>query len=193
MRSFHVVYLTGAPASGKSTLVTALEKVVSPVTTFRYSKMLADFIASKTDGISHLRLRQESAGIVTKEDIETVDSNLIEQVSDCRKHSHVIIDSHPVTKESFGFRITPFSLDQLLRIAPTLILNLYAAPEVLLDRIEIDPQGRPSITAYEAGYHNALQGAVAIAYGIHVGAKIYMLDSAKPTAELVEQVCKRLN
>jgi adenylate kinase len=137
-------------------------------------------------------IRQQSANVVTREDVDAVDNVLIETISQWRDQAHVVIDSHPVTKESFGFRVTPFSLYQLVRVSPTLIINLYADPEVVLQRIQTNAQGRPLVSAYEAGYHNGLQGAVAVVYGIQMGIPIYMLDSARPTAELVEHVQKRL-
>lgn len=190
---FHVIYLTGAPATGKSTLLAALEKEIRPVEAFCYSNELSKFIANRGgQKLSQDGIRQQSANVVTRDDVEAVDTLLIEKVTEWRKRAHVVIDSHPVTKESFGFRVTPFSLAQLTLVSPTLIFNLYADPEVIIQRIASNSQGRPTVTTYEASYHNSLQGAVAVTYGIHLGVPIYMLDSAKPTAELVEQVKRRL-
>lgn len=191
---FHVIYLTGAPATGKSTLLAALQGALSPIETFCYSKILAEFIANRGGGsLSEEGIRKLSANVVTRDDVDAVDTLLIKNVSQWRSRAHVIIDSHPVTKEAYGFRVTPFSLDQLARVSPTLIFNLYTDPEVVTRRIAAHPQGRPNVTEYEAGYHNGLQGAVAITYGIQMGIPVYFLDSAQPTPSLLEQIMKRLN
>ncbi len=44
---FHVVYLTGAPATSKSTLVSLLMQSVRPLHAFSFSKVLADYIAER--------------------------------------------------------------------------------------------------------------------------------------------------
>lgn len=190
---FDVIYLTGAPAAGKSTLMMALAARIQPLLTFSYSKELADYI-NRRDRTSHSQddMRQQSAGMITKADVDAVDNILVQTVRDRRDSTHVIIDSHPVTKESFGFRVTPFNESQLDAIRPTLILVLYAAPEVLIDRITKQSQGRPTPTTFEASFHNDLQGSVALIYGIHLGLPVYFLDSSKPVPELVEQIVKRL-
>jgi hypothetical protein len=74
-----------------------------------------------------------------------------------RKDRHFVIDSHPVTKEDYGFRVTGFLQDKVTRLAPDCVICLYATPNVITQRISADPQGRPLPTQYELEIHNQTQ------------------------------------
>ena len=118
--------------------------------------------------------------------------SLLKSIRHRRLSSHVIIDSHAVTKETYGFRVTPFSLRQLDKIAPTLIVVLYSEPSLLIKRITRKPQGRPLPTQYEAAFHNDLQANVALGYGIHLGIPVYFFDADRETDELAAQLARRV-
>ncbi|MGN6505269.1 MAG: AAA family ATPase [Tepidisphaeraceae bacterium] len=189
---FQVIYLTGAPATGKSTLLAALNSSLTPLHPFSYSKELADHISRRDQGaLTQDDMRRYSAGVITPEDVDQVDNALIELVEVKRTSSHIVIDSHPVTKESYGFRVTAFKQEQLNAIRPTMIVVLYAAPETVIDRITKNNQGRPTASPYEAAFHNELQGSVALIYGLRLGIPVYFLDSDRPVEQLVEEIVKR--
>lgn len=190
---YQVVYLTGAPATGKSTLTKNLSKAINPLKVFSYSRRLADLISQRsTSNISENNLREQSAKIVTIEDIEAIDNELLDFVKEERLKSHIIIDSHAVTKESYGFRVTPFSMQILSDINPTLILVLYTESSVVRKRVKTNHQGRPLVSLFEAGFHTNLQSTVALIYAINLGIQIYFYDSNKPERELVQEIGKRI-
>ncbi|HSH77852.1 MAG TPA: AAA family ATPase [Herpetosiphonaceae bacterium] len=190
---FHVVYLTGPPATGKSTLVSLLMQSVQPLQDFTYSKMLAEYIAERhTEPLREDQLRAHSAQLITPEDVNAVDQKLIGLVSVKRQQSHIIIDSHAVTKERYGYRVTAFSAEMLKAVRPTMVCMLYTQPEVVISRIEANNQGRPQISTFEAQFHTELQTAVAATYAILLGVPLYLLDSSKPTAELADEIIKQL-
>jgi len=188
----HVIYLTGAPATGKSTLLASLDANMQPMLTFSYSKVLADYVGKRSAAeLSQDEIRRQSAKVITAEDVQAVDQMLLELVNRRRNDSHIVIDSHAVTKEQYGFRVTAFTLEKLAAIRPTLLICLYADPEIIRARIAADPAGRPQVTKSEAETHDTLQANVALIYGIQLGIPVYFLDSAKPTATLVEQIRQR--
>lgn len=190
---FHVIYLTGAPATGKSTLVQALVNSVKPLAAISYSARLKDYIARRDQReVDTQELRARSSGVVTPDDIEVIDGLLIEEVQHLRQHAHVVIDSHPVTKEAYGFRITAFSVAKLQAVRPTMICMLYAEPEVVVERIQIDPQGRQGVSHAEAAFHTELQSSVAAIYGVLLGVPVYLFDSSKPVEEIAEAIILRL-
>ena len=135
--SFHVIYLTGAPATGKSTLVSWLMQSVQPLEGLSYSKLLSDYIAQQRSQLDLAQMRKLSALLITPEDIDAVDTQLIEYVRRRRQETHLIIDSHPVTKEAYGFRITAFSVEKLQALRPTMICMLYTEPGVVVERIQL--------------------------------------------------------
>ena len=100
MPNYHVIYLTGGPASGKTSLGKMLQKMVEPLRVFHYSALLTEYINKKRSlALEERNLRADSAKIIMVDDVRTVDDDLIHSVQGLRKSSHVLIDSHAVTKE----------------------------------------------------------------------------------------------
>lgn len=189
-----VTYLTGAPAAGKSSTTRMLSDRVPGLLVWEYGARLTQHVMRKSTVISNQDdLRAISAGVVTPEDVVEVDRALLAFVADNRTERHVIIDSHPVTKEAHGYRITPFSLEQFARLAPDEIWVLYASPQETLRRITLDNGGRPLVTEEEARTHTALQASVAATYGMAVGRPVYLFDTASSRDELVARLVGRLS
>ena len=141
--SFEVIYLTGPPAAGKSTLSKALQASMS-LSVFEYGTELTKHLNARSTNLTQSTLRARSSSIVTIDDVKAVDKRLIQFVDDERIHAHVLIDSHAVTKERYGFRITPFRLDDFTKLAPTQIWLLYVTPEETVRRIAASSDaGRP--------------------------------------------------
>jgi len=141
-KDFKVIYLTGSPATGKSTLVRNLAQKISPLEVYTYSKILADYVGRKRSSLfSEDDMRSLSSKVILPEDVAAVDLMLLDYVNQNRHRSHIIIDSHAVTKEEYGFRVTPFSIKLLSGIRPSMIFVLYADPQVVRSRIKNNSQG----------------------------------------------------
>lgn len=188
-----VIYLTGAPASGKSSTTKLLANAHPNLLIWEYGAKLTEYIKCRSTGVAHQDdLRKRSAEVVTHDDIEEVDRSLLSFVDEHRVSHDIIIDSHPVTKETFGFRITPFSFEQFQRLAPDEIWVLYASPEVTVQRIASDPAGRPMVSEEEARFHTTLQGSVAAAYGMALGQAVHLFDTGGDRNALITQLQQRL-
>jgi adenylate kinase len=188
-----VIYLTGAPAAGKSSTTRLLFDRVPDMAVWEYGARLTEYCAARSADVTGQHdLRARSAGIITPEDVAEVDRALLAFVDENRLDRHVLIDSHPVTKESYGYRITPFSLEQFAQLRPDEIWVLYANPEETRRRIESDPGGRPLVTEEEARTHTMLQASVAATYGMAIRCPVYMFDTAVPRGELVARLAGRL-
>jgi adenylate kinase len=137
-------------------------------------------------------LRRRSAGVVTPEDVAEVDRALLNFVTENRRVHHVLIDSHAVTKELYGYRVTPFSLKQFEQLRPDEIWVLYASPEETRRRISADGKGRPTITDEEARTHTTLQASVATTYGMAIGCPVYLFDTEIDPEVLATRLEERL-
>lgn len=188
-----VIYLTGAPASGKSSTTRLLGDADPNLLIWEYGAKLTEHVKRRSSEVTRQDdLRERSARVVTPEDVEEVDHALIAFVAQHRASNNVIIDSHPVTKETFGFRITPFSLEQFGRLAPDEIWLLYASPEVTIRRISADPAGRPLVSEEEARFHTTLQASVAATYGMALGRAVHLFDTGGNRDELISGLQERL-
>jgi adenylate kinase len=189
-----VVYVTGAPAAGKSSTLRALAERLPGLLTWEYGARLTEHVTFKAARDIHQHeLREKSAGLVTPEDVSEVDRQLLQFVEINRGSRNVLIDSHPVTKEDYGFRITPFSSEQVAALRPDEIWVLYASPEETRRRIEADGAGRPMITAEEAAMHTFLQTSVAATYGIAASCPVYIFDTNASREDLMVRLIGRLS
>ena len=188
-----VIYLTGAPAAGKSSTMARLLERVPDLAVWEYGARLTEYLQARSAEVgSQDDLRQHSAALVTPNDVAEVDLALLEFVNENRGRRHVIIDSHPVTKEKYGFRITPFSLEQFGELKPNELWVLYADPVETRRRIAADGGGRPLISEADAEMHTNLQASVAATYGMSVGCPIFLFDTSGPRDELVSRLEGRL-
>jgi adenylate kinase len=182
-----IIYLTGAPATGKSTLTRNLSEKADQVMVFTYSKELARIVSSRVGDIDQKDLREQSAKLITRDDVEAVDVELVQLAHRFKnQNGFLVIDSHPVTIESFGFRVTPFTKEMLRQLAPDVITCLYADAHTLANRIQADAAGRPLPTKTELERHVDLQCNLASAYAFETGASLYYLDAARSEGELLE-------
>jgi adenylate kinase len=190
---YDVIYMTGAPAAGKSSAAKRLAQRVPGLEVWEFGERLTARLRQRLAGsLEQTELREKSASLATPEDVAEVDRSLIGFVAEKRLRVPVLIDSHPVTKETFGYRVTPFGVNDLLKLRPTQVWVLYTDPEVTIDRIARDPQGRPAITLEQARMHTQLQASVACTYGIVASLPVHFFDSSRSTSELDRELESRI-
>lgn len=186
-----VVMITGAAGTGKSTLAAECAAQIRPLHRVDIGQWLLE--AKRKQGYPQLtyeQLRTLSADIITPEDVRAADFAFVESLSGLRAQTHVIVDSHAVTRETFGYRITHFSLDDLRRIAFDAIVITYCNPDVWLERRSSNPQGRPELSRFEVQHHMALQEMIGLNYAVACGCPCYVLDTTSQSpSQLSERVC----
>ncbi len=123
-----VVLLTGAPATGKSSLAKLVKKEFSDFEVVDYGELLLREKQSDIPRMSYPELRSRSSKIVDHRDVAKVDESLIQWVAERRKEKHILIDTHGVTKEGYGFRLTPFDYKQVAQLEFDAILSLVLCP-----------------------------------------------------------------
>jgi adenylate kinase len=187
------VYLTGAPAAGKSTTSRLLLDKIPELKIWEYGAELTRYVSNRQNVATQTDLRRLSANVISPEDVAALDKELIVFVEANRATYPIIIDSHPVTKEDYGYRITAFSADQIKALAPDEIWVLFTSPEVTVNRIQLDASGRPQIDLEQARWHTSLQASVAATYGIASGRPVYLFDASEDQEVLIERLVHRLS
>ena len=185
-----VVYLTGAAASGKSTLARNLRALCPELVVFSYSERLRDLIANRQGSLLEDETRRKSAGIVTPADIETLDNSLLSLVTYERAHRSILIDSHSVTKEDFGFRVAGVSTERIKALNPDAIVCLYAHGQAVIDRMRTQATGS-LMSVFEADMYTYMQAQLAIQYGVIVGKPVYLFDTTMPAENLARTVAQK--
>lgn len=120
---------------------------------FDYGEQLRQHVGTRTSReIAYEELRAKSGALTTAEDIAELDKELVDWVARHRRQGHVVVDTHAVTREAYGFRATPFAADRVRLVAPTDVVVLYASPSEIIKRVSANSQGRRTVSAFEAGF-----------------------------------------
>lgn len=93
-----VILLTGGPGTGKSTLRNAIAARISGLEHFDYGQLLLRHKRQQGSDIAYEQLRQESARIISPEDVTSTDNWVVAEINRLRGQSHVLIDSHALTR-----------------------------------------------------------------------------------------------
>jgi adenylate kinase len=176
------LYLTGAPATGKSTTAMAVARATN-AKYLSYGEMLTTNLAANVH--SQTELRSKSAQVISPTSVRSMDRIVARTMRKESRRGSVVIDSHPITRESYGFRAVPYSAQDLRRLHFTHIVCLSASAETVRARIAEDPGGRPMLTLEDFDRHASLQDAMAVTYAHTLGVPIAFVDSARPLGDVI--------
>jgi adenylate kinase len=169
------IYLTGAPSTGKSTVARLLESRYSALR-LSYGEVLTQRLADKVADQDELRRR--SATVITAADVAAADEFVRDRVALARsQHISVVVDSHALTAETFGFRAIPYSAVQFAAIEFTHIACLFAPADTIRQRINADGGGRPLLEDSRFEMHAQLQSSLALSYAHSSGIPVAFIDA----------------
>jgi adenylate kinase len=186
-----VILLTGGPGTGKSTLRDAIATQVTGLEHFDYGQLLLRRKQKHGSDIAYEQLRQESARIISPEDVTSTDDWVVAEISRLRTASHVLIDSHALTRESYGFRAVAFSTRHLESLRLDAIIVLRCDPDVLIARTKQNPGGRRELTTELAREIQVLQEALSLTYAVVCGCPVFVIDTTELTAPDVANIALR--
>ena len=94
-----VIYLTGAPAAGKSSIAAGLREKLPSLQVFEYGAQLAAHITASTQAqLDQEGLRREASKVSMLTHVRAVDKSLLTFVARNRTIGPILIDTHAVTK-----------------------------------------------------------------------------------------------
>ena len=188
------IYLTGIAASGKTTLAKEVALLQENIMSVSYSSLLSEHISNKYGkSIEVSELRKQSARIIEPEDIRELDNYIKNLVKNYTNEKHIILDSHAVTIEEYGIRVTPFSEKILKEINFDILISMYTDPELIIQRISENSLGRKQICRYTVESALNIQNSVLLNYASILNKPVYFLDSSKEKKFLVEWILKKIN
>jgi adenylate kinase len=176
-RSWDVFLLTGVPAVGKTSLAKKLSELIRPLQIISFGEMILAARADDNPGISHSELRRNPTSEAPMDTIKRSTELLISTLDELRTHTNVVIDSHAVAKDHYGFRVSPDSTAFLARLGLRAVFVLHANYDEISRRVKTDGVGRRAVTRVEIETHERLQDAVAISYGVATGCPVFIVNT----------------
>jgi adenylate kinase len=185
-----VVYLTGAPATGKSTLARLLGDSYGFLV-LSYGELLTQQLAHVV--ADQVELRERSAEVISTQQIVDLDAHLASRVTEAvTRGQSVVIDSHAVTAERYGFRVIPYQPAGLVGMKITHLVCLYASTSELQRRVGLDAGGRRLLVEGELERHSRLQESLTLAYSHTLGVPAYFVDADDGEASVAAEVASLL-
>lgn len=190
-----LVLLTGVPGCGKTSLARALvDQHPDVVDAVSFGRLVFDSVRRRTGfQCTYDEFRSTSATMVTAGDVAEATIRLIARVNETEAKKVVILDSHAVARERFGYRCTPDDPETLRRLGYACILHLYVPSRVIVDRVQAEPAGRLSRSTAEIDLHEQLQLAVSTYYAGVLGCPLLVLDGHDSPGEIAEVAWRLLS
>ena len=171
-----VIYLTGVPASGNTTLCERLTQSAEDIIHFRFGRELTAFLEEE-HSVTQEELRSGTDHVSTPHIVRQVDERAIAVAEEHRDTKNIVIDTHALTSEAFGFRLTPMSIEQISRLAPDIVVCVTASPAVVGKRILAASLGRPNLNEDQLRQQANLQQSLVVAYSVICGVPAYFIEN----------------
>ncbi len=187
--------VTGVPGIGKSTICSTLAE--GQPDRYRHVSFGRLILEALTDhgvtGVSEQDLRRRATELVTKQVLKSATALLAALVDRATDHEWLLIDSHAVSQDWYGYRATPDGSDYFAIFTYAAVVQLFAESTVVLERGAASTSGRYASTPGQLDLHFQLQAAVSISYGAQSACPVFFVDAAGEVADVAATVDTLLN
>jgi adenylate kinase len=185
-----VLLVTGLPASGKTTLVQLLEKKVHPIRHVNFGRLILEVRQHTDPTATHDQLRASPTTTASVDYIQQARELLLQVVRNERDATNIVIDSHAVSADDYGFRVTPDSHSFLQELRLDAILILQVDYQELYSRLNKDKSGRRQVSLSRLQSYQSLQDSVAIAYSVVTGCPVFAIDANDTPSAVLDKTLK---
>ena len=175
---YKIILITGIPASGKTTATKYISKRYSSFKVLKYGEVLFEHKKKEYPKLTYEGLREKSASIISSNDIKIADELIISKAKSLSSIQNVIIESHGVTRENFGFRITPYKkVSTIQSLNLDAIIYISSTPSEILNRMNLKADGRKNSTLEQINQNLRLQENLALNYAVLTGSPFYSIEN----------------
>ena len=173
-----IILLTGVPSSGKTTATEYIKANFTKAKVIRYGEFLFKIKKKEYPNLTYKQMRSLSASIIRKEDIAKIDSLILSIVNNNKEKHDIIIESHGVTKEKYGFRVTPYrSFKKLNNLGVDTVVYISSDTRSILKRMRSSSNGRKRVSQIQIQQNLRLQENLALAYSVLTGSTFFVIEN----------------
>jgi adenylate kinase len=189
-----LIYLTGVPGSGKTTASTILESNFSDIHVIRYGDVIRDKLNEQGASLQHANLRELSSEVITINTLDSVDNTIYSLIQQFINSKNVILESHGVTREDYGFRVTPFkSQHDLLRLNIHAVVYISSPSGIILQRVEQERMGRKEVAEEQLNVNLRVQESMALNCATICGCPLYIVENYSSIEQFKSQLIPLLS
>ena len=184
-----MIYLTGVPGSGKTTATSYLESIFDHLKVIRYGEVIQEKLEARNEGLEYSELRNLSSSVVSETDLVEVDQVVYNRVQELRLDNDVIIESHGVTREDYGFRVTPFkSSVDFLQLSIHCVVYISSNSDMILERVAKDGGGRKVVNFDQLELNKRTQESLALIYASSSGCPLYIIENNDSYTSFIDRL-----
>jgi adenylate kinase len=170
------VIITGMSGVGKSTITRNIETCIKPITRIGFGELIFEIKNQMGATSNYEQLRESPNEAIPINYVNLAEELLLSRVSQLRQTTNIVLDSHAVVNDHFGFRIVP-EISNFDKAHLDAIIVIHATFEVVKRRLAKEPKGRPTISKPIFESYKTLQDSVAIYFGLTAKCPVYILET----------------
>jgi len=171
-----LILMTGAPGVGKSTITRAIETHFKPIVRIGFGELIFEVKKQlgSTENYQHLRATPNKSIPINY--VSLAEELLLNKAAQLRHTTNILLDSHAVVNDYFGFRIVP-EITNFDKAKIDAIVVIHAPFEIVEQRLSREPKGRNPVSRQMFEDHKVLQDIVAVQFGLVAKCPIYLLET----------------
>ncbi len=187
-----IVLVTGVPGVGKTTLCSSMvDSWPGDYAHISFGKLILKALNPNTELVTEPDLRRSAASLVTRTILAEATELLMVRVAK-EQQRIVLVDSHAVSQDKFGYIVTPDGRTYFDRLQYGAIVQLHAAPLTILSRTAPAASGRQARSEKDIELHCILQSAISVGYSAASECPLYVVEAEEPTEALAVTVHRLL-
>lgn len=170
------VLMTGVPGSGKSTIAHSLETSITPIVRIGFGELIHEIKQQHGVNEDYEKLRATPVKSIPINYVSLAEELLLTRVNSLRFETNILLDSHAVVNDHFGFRIAP-EISDFRRVDLNAVIVIHAPFNLVEQRIRTEPKGRNLVSKQIFDQHQALQDTVAIGFSLAAKCPLFVVET----------------
>ena len=170
------VLMTGVPGVGKTTIARNIETRIRPIVRIGFGELIFEVKQQQGTTENYGQLKATPDKLIPINYVSLAEEVLLNRVAEFRYTTNILLDSHAVVNDYFGFRIVP-EINDFERAKIDAIIVIHAPFEIVNQRVIREPKGRNPISKQTFEKHQAMQDAVAIHFSLMARCPMYVVET----------------